>query len=147
MNLKQAVPSITHESFCKVLEHAYMQKWDGIPVKKTLLRVEDLRQVPELMEIYSKSAEWDWRFGETPIFSNSLEHKFDWALVDVQFNVEKGKIVKGQIFSDCLVPVFIDALNEELATGDISYDINGIKTLCDRVRFRFEDESTMNVVT
>ena len=48
-------------------------------------------------------------------------------------------IVKGQIFSDCLVPVFIDALNEELATGDISYDINGIKTLCDRVRFRFED--------
>jgi len=43
MNLKQAVPSITHESFCKVLEHAYMQKWVGIPVKKTLLRVEDLR--------------------------------------------------------------------------------------------------------
>jgi len=39
--------------------------------------------VPELMEIYNKSAEWDWRFGETPIFSNSIEHKFDWALVDV----------------------------------------------------------------
>ena len=47
------------------------------------------------MEIYEQSAEWDWRFGQTPQFSNSLEHKFAWALVDVQFDVEKGKIVKG----------------------------------------------------
>ena len=38
MNLKQIVPSITHESFCKALEHAYMHKWEGFPVKKTLLR-------------------------------------------------------------------------------------------------------------
>ena len=47
------------------------------------------------MKIYEESAKWDWRFGQTPDFSNSIEHKFDWALVDVQFNVEKGKIVKG----------------------------------------------------
>ena len=85
------------------------------------------------MEIYESSNDWDWRFGQTPDFSNSLEHKFDWALLDVQFNVEKGKIVKGQVFSDCLIPVFIDALNDELAKGEINYDVEGMKALCSKV--------------
>ena len=34
------------------------------------------------MEIYESSSDWDWRFGQTPDFSNELEHKFDWALVE-----------------------------------------------------------------
>ena len=92
-----------------------------------------MRKIPKLMEMFDASSEWDWRFGETPNFTNSIEHKFDWALVDVQFNVEKGKIVNGQVYSDCLVPVFIDALNEELATGTVSYDVNGIKSLFSRI--------------
>lgn len=54
-----------------------------------------MRQIPELMEIYKQAEDWNWRFGETPNFSNSFEHKFSWALVDIQFNVEKGKIVAG----------------------------------------------------
>lgn len=99
------------------------------------------------MSIYDQSAEWDWRFGQTPVFSNSLEHKFDWALMDVQCNVEKGKVVSGQVFSDCLVPVFIDALNEELNAGDITYDVSGVQTLCARVKARFEgDDSALVVV-
>jgi len=64
----------------------------------------------------------------------------------VQFNVEKGKIVTGQVFSDCLVPVFIDALNAELATGEISYDVAGIDALCARVLAKFENESSMDAV-
>lgn len=83
MNLKEAIPSITHESFNRALEDAYCNKWQSTPVNKTLLKESDLRQVPKLMEIYDASAEWDWRFGQTPQFSNSLEHKFAWALVDV----------------------------------------------------------------
>jgi hypothetical protein len=34
--------------------------------------------------------------------------------------------------------VFIDALNEELAKGEISYDVQGMKTLCSTVGQRFE---------
>lgn len=81
------------------------------------------------MEIYEGYNDWKWRFGETPQFTNSLEHKFPWALVDVQFNVEKGVIVKGQIFSDCLIPAFIDSLNEQLLTGTITYDEQGIRRM------------------
>lgn len=98
------------------------------------------------MEIYEKSAEWDWRFGQTPNFTNSLEEKFAWALVDVQFTVEKGKIKSGQVFSDCLVPAFIDALNEELVKGDISYDVAGVADLCARTKAKFEGEPSMEAV-
>ena len=96
------------------------------------------------MEIYEASDKWDWRFGKTPNFKNSIEHKFAWALVDIQFDVEKGKIVNGQIFSDCLVPTFIDALNEEIATGTVSYDVNGVKSLCSKVSDRFKGEEALN---
>ena len=146
MNLTEANPNINHNSFCEELQKAFEQKWAPIPVNSTLLTENDMQKIPKLMELYEESSKWEWRFGTTPDFSNSMEHKFAWALVDVQFNVEKGKIVKGQVFSDCLVPAFIDALNEELATGTVSYDVNGVKSLCAKVSERFKGENAMQQV-
>ena len=83
MNLREAVPTITHDSFCDALEVAFKAKWADMPVKRTVLKEADLRQNSKIMEMYERSADWNWRFGETPDFTNSLEHKFDWALVDV----------------------------------------------------------------
>jgi len=68
------------------------------------------------MKIYKESADWDWRFGQTPEFKNSFEKKFAWALVDFMFDVEQGVIVNGRCFSDCLIPGYIDAINEILLT-------------------------------
>ena len=59
--------------------------------------------------------------------------------MDIQFNVEKGIIVAGKAFSDCLYPPFIDRLNVELASGNIAYDLNGIKDMCTRVLEHFTD--------
>ena len=46
-----------------------------------------MQKIDKLMEIYEGYKKWEWRFGETPSFTNGIEKKFDWALVDVQFNV------------------------------------------------------------
>ena len=75
-----------------------------------------------------------------------MEHKFDWALVDLQCDVEHGKIVKGRVFSDCLVPTFIDALNDEIATGELTYDVDGVNQLCDRVLAKFTDDSSAEAI-
>jgi lipoate-protein ligase A len=93
------------------------------------------------MEIYRESEAWEWRFGQTPEFSNNLEKKFDWALIDIQFDVEKGVITKGQCFSDCLVPAYIGAINDLLDSGKITYDVTGIKAMCDNLRAMFADDS------
>lgn len=66
MNLKEAIPDISNDSFNSALEQAFMRKWEGVPVNRTVLSTSDLREVPQLMEIYNQSAEWDWRFGQTP---------------------------------------------------------------------------------
>lgn len=83
MNLKEANPTINHDNFCEALQEAFEEKWAPTPVNSTFLTEDAMRKIPKLMDIYEASNEWDWRFGETPEFSNSLEHKFDWALVDV----------------------------------------------------------------
>lgn len=82
-----------------------------------MLRVSELTQHEKLNEIYESYKKWEWRFGETPSFTNGIEKKFDWALIDMEMNVEKGKITRGRVYSDCLVPVFIDSLNEILESG------------------------------
>ena len=53
MNLKEASADITHDSFCQALERAFLEKWTGVPGNRTVLREADLRQVPQLMEIYN----------------------------------------------------------------------------------------------
>lgn len=122
VNLTEVCPDINHANFCESLEEQFAQKWPDLPINRSVLSEKSLKEIPQLMSLYESYSKWEWRFGETPQFANSLEHKFDWALVDVQFNVEKGVIVAGKIFSDCLVPAFIDCLNDELATGSITYD-------------------------
>ena len=121
MNLKEVVPEISHESFCTSLENEFIKKWASeqteVKINRQFLKKDELLKIPELVDIFEGYSKWDWRFGETPTFKHQLEHKFAWALMDVQFNVEKGIIVTGKVFSDCLYPPFIDRLNSELASG------------------------------
>ena len=147
INLKQLNESIDHDSFCDAVEKAFIRKWDtGAGINKRTLTVKELEDIPRLMEIYKESENWEWRFGETPQFQNSLEKKFDWALVDFQFNVAHGLIKDGKCFSDCLVPAYIEAINEILGSGKITYDVAGMKNLCSQLRAKFEDntENEMN---
>lgn len=95
MNLTEIAPDIENDKWWTALTSTFEEKWAPTPLNRTVLKESDLKKIPELMAIYEKSADWDWRFGQTPDFKHSLEHKFDWALVDVQFDVARGKITKG----------------------------------------------------
>ena len=114
----------------------FLRKYEqqGFEVNSRVLTVAELEKIPKLMEIYKNYDDWNWRFGLTPDFKNSIEKKFQWALVDFQCNVEKGVIVDGKVFSDCLVPSYIEAINQIIATKSITYDVAGIKNLCDQLR-------------
>jgi len=111
LNLKERIPDISHEMFSQTLAAAFRQKWGAAKANERMLKVSDLEKIDKLVEIYEGYKRWDWRFGETPHFTNQIEKKFDWALMDIQFTVEKGVIKHGVCYSDCLVPAFIDELN------------------------------------
>jgi len=49
------------------------------------------------------------------------------------------------VYSDCLLPQFIDDMNEILASGEISYDVEGIRDLGSRLReIYFENDTVVN---
>ena len=146
MNLNEVSPEITYDSFVDSLEEAFTEKWAGMKVNKTVISEADLRKIDKIAELYESTNDWDWRFGQTPDFTNSIEHKFDWAHVDVMFNVEGGVIVEGKVFSDCLIPGFIDELNKELASGVIPYSTAGIDELCSKVSETLKGEDSMQTV-
>lgn len=82
MNLKEKVPHINHSLFSEKLAHAFANKWQGRTIKERVLKISDLEKVPKLMQIYEDTQKWEWRFGHTPEFSNQIEKKFSWALMD-----------------------------------------------------------------
>jgi len=47
----------------------------------------------------------------------------------MHLDVKKGVITQAKVFSDCLMPIFIEELNEVLNTGEIKYDKDGINNL------------------
>lgn len=108
-----------------------------------MITMRELENVPKLMDLYENYTKWEWRFGETPKFTNQIEKKFDWALMDFEFDVEKGRIIKGKVYSDCLVPQYIDEINAIIETGDISYDMHGIEELGHRLLMKFSDNETI----
>ena len=59
------------------------------------------------------------------------------------FNVQNGKIVYGQVFSDCLIPSFIEEINLILDTKEISYDKKGIKELSYRLYNKFIEDKVI----
>jgi len=92
--------------------------------------------------------EWDWRFGKSPKFTNSIEAKLSWAMVDINFEVEKGQIISGKVWSDALVPDLIDLINEKLYNK--TYDMDGIRQLCKEVKeepghFKHTDETRAHI--
>jgi lipoate---protein ligase len=143
LNLKERVPDLSHEMYSQALAGAFRQKWPSQKANEQLLRVSDLEKIDQLREIYEGYKRWEWRFGETPSFTNSFEKKFDWALLDIELTVEKGLIKSGRCYTDCLVPTFIDELNEVLQSGQVSYDEAGMQGLGDKLSSRFQDNEAI----
>jgi hypothetical protein len=53
--------------------------------------------------------------------------------------VEKGTVVGGKVYSDCLVPEFIDAMNFELGSKSYEYSVKGLSLLCEILGDKFAD--------
>ncbi|MCD5414166.1 MAG: hypothetical protein LR001_04050 [Clostridiales bacterium] len=45
---------------------------------------------------------WEWNYSDSQSFSIQLEKKFDWGIVDFNFNLKNGKIIEASIYSDAL---------------------------------------------
>ena len=84
------------------------------------------------VKAYEELSNSNWRFGKTPPFTHSFEKKFDWAMMEVLFNCDKGKIQSATLYSDCLYPIFLESIQTHLAGVD--YNVAGIQSALAKVR-------------
>jgi lipoate---protein ligase len=121
MNLSELYPTLSHEPFCKELESAFQQHYNGT-VEREVLEFEQLREKNAVINSnYERLKSWEWLYGQCPEFKYSIDRKFDWGMTEVTYNVQDGLIQEGKIYSDCLFPDFISAANEEL-NKKVRYD-------------------------
>eukprot|EP01022_Parablepharisma_sp_SALTPOND_P015720 TRINITY_DN224_c0_g4_i1.p2 TRINITY_DN224_c0_g4~~TRINITY_DN224_c0_g4_i1.p2 ORF type:complete len:378 (-),score=54.47 TRINITY_DN224_c0_g4_i1:4217-5350(-) len=138
INLVEINPEVTHEKFCDAMREAYKKKHKGKAIEEIMLEESELHKIPEIEQIYKETSAWEWRFGETPEFSYSLERKFDWGLVEVCLGVQNAAIKHGKIYSDCLFPDFIDAFNGVLSDPKAEHTRKGWDLLATKMEEKFK---------
>lgn len=97
-NLAVYDKSMDHEKLCLGLEKAFLEHYRGTEGVRTFYDYEVLDKVPKIKELYNELRSKEWLYGTTPKFTNNIETRFDWGVVDVYFQVEKCK--KRQNFSN-----------------------------------------------
>ena len=101
---------------------------------------------------YKQLTSWNWLYGSCPEFSNSIEYKFNWGLIDLSLDVIKGRIKKANVYSDTLIEGLIDHIRSVILDIDFdndnnkyNYDENGIKELLQYVKLSYDKIDCSNV--
>ena len=109
-NLVDYIPDLTLEALKKALREAFEEVY-GLTSNEC--KMEDLDQ--KEFELRTKHfSSWDWRFGRKIDFQYEISKRFSWGQMNIQFQVDKGKISDVNVYSDSLKPMTIEKLPKYL---------------------------------
>ncbi|MDL2289496.1 lipoate--protein ligase [Clostridia bacterium OttesenSCG-928-F22] len=96
-NLREVSQGITVEAVSSILSTRYREKYGTIEAEPhTLLSEKSIRRLTE------RNASWQWNMGRTPTFDITLEHRFDWGLLQLCLSLRDGHIHDAAVYSDGL---------------------------------------------
>lgn len=130
VNLQEINPLITHQLLCDQIIQEFFHHYDSFCAIE-ILDQNYLQSLPKLQEHYQQMSNWDWRFGESPKFNQSMSERFAWGSMEVYLNVQKAVVEKAQIFSDSLHPEMVEQLMASLE--NISYTKEAFRAAIARV--------------
>ena len=93
----------------------------------------------EVARLEAKFSSWDWKYGRRIPFQYQICRRFSWGDVELQFQVNGGRIEDVNAFSDGMDHAFVAAL-PDLWRGQ-PYEVHA---LCEAMS-RFEDSSELVV--
>lgn len=67
-----------------------------------------------------KYDKWEWNFSEAPDFDVSIEEKYDWGIIDLNFKVVDGIITDCAVFTDSISIEGFQELSEILLGGEFT---------------------------
>ncbi len=109
INLRELNPEITvpllYDNLAKAFEEIYA------PAER---RYEiDEESAPEkVKELAAYYGSWDWLYGKSPTFDYTIDERFEWGGLEINFILKDAKIDECKIYSDAMSTVFIDKLIE-----------------------------------
>lgn len=133
VNLKELAENISHEQLqAPLIEEFYKQyttpaSGNGTCENQQVIVIDntsEFTQDDRFQSIYNSLRDWDWRFGKTPQFSHRMEDRFDTATVDLNIDVQNGKISAVKMFTDSLIPDIVPKV--EAALLGALYTVEGI---------------------
>ncbi|MDZ7490380.1 lipoate--protein ligase A [Proteus mirabilis] len=112
-NLVELKPDITHEKLCQAITDSFFDYY-GERVEAEIISPQKLPDLPGFAETFAKQSSWEWNFGQAPAFSHLLDNRFKWGGVELHFDIERGTIIRSQIYTDSLDPAPLEKLSQML---------------------------------
>ena len=125
VNLVELVPGLTCERMAQAMERAFAAVYGLTPE-----RADEHRFEPEAVERLSlRNGSREWLYGPRLPLSFECEERFDWGSVQLQLQVESGKVVQAKVYSDAMDWELAPELERLLTGSDFSQ-----QALCLRIR-------------
>jgi len=113
VNLNTLVPETSHQTVSKAISQAY-QEYYQVDISAEIITPEHFADLPDFKEKFAMQSSWDWNFGKTPMFTHSMDERFDWGGVEILLNVEQGTVQQATVYTDMLDPLPMELFSEAL---------------------------------
>lgn len=106
LNLVEVCPDLNAAQLKEALSDSFSEVYGGTPERLPLEAVD----ADQWQALEARYRDWDWNFGRQFAFDRSFGHRFSWGQVDVELAIDSGHVRDAEVYSDALLPDFIDAL-------------------------------------
>jgi lipoate-protein ligase A len=98
VNLRELCPELTIQRMKEEMLKAFQTVY-GMPSEEMTAAQFDRDYVNQLRE---RNASWDWNYGKSLPASFVCEERYPWGGIQLQLQVEKGRVVAAAVYSDAM---------------------------------------------
>lgn len=109
-NLRDWNPSITVSEVREAVAKAFTDYYEGCRVDEKSVDYTN----PRLQELARQMSSDEWVWGRSPSMTNTINHRFEWGEVTINYETKGDRAVSVEVFSDALDTVLPQRLKEML---------------------------------
>ncbi|KAL0079281.1 hypothetical protein J3Q64DRAFT_1645171 [Phycomyces blakesleeanus] len=97
-NIRDYSFTVDHQQFCESVLAEFIHDYnDGASIEPIIFDEEHIEQLPSKVKETAKELQtWDWMYGQTPEFTNTIKNEFDWGHVNGSIHSKHGMITDAE---------------------------------------------------
>jgi lipoate-protein ligase A len=89
-NMANVNPQINHETLSEAIIKEFIAHYGAQDYVVKDFSEEDMKDIPKIKEIYDQTTSWEWLYQKSPDFTDEMETRFDWGIIDITVQVQGG---------------------------------------------------------